>query len=182
MSLFSCCGIYFGDYAGGACNNSGLGLSAAHTTQPAGDEGNPRQSLICGTSEVFPSRIQNRDGGTMNDSLWTDVHVGASRHLTILTDTERVKSLAVLLTRVIRNHHPIGHHHSGGICVGRKQPEGMAGIHHESLVFRHLTEVSHRQSILCPVLENCTVASVGNQFVRKLGDGGVEIILNHHHD
>ena len=58
----------------------------------------------------------------------------------------------------------------------------MTGVHVERLNFCHRSEVLHREQILRPVLEYGAVATVRNQLVRMLCDGGVQVVLNHCHD
>ena len=63
-----------------------------------------------------------------------------------------------------------------------EQSEGMSGIHHQRLVVGHLAQVSHRQAVLRPVLEDGTVAAVDDEFVRVLCHFRVEVVLYHQHD
>ena len=60
--------------------------------------------------------------------------------------------------------------------------QGMARIHDECLVILHFTEVFHHQTVLRPILENGTVAAVGDEFMRKLSNGRVEVVVNHQHN
>ena len=46
----------------------------------------------------------------------------------------------------------------------------------------HLAEVFHHEAVLCPVHEDRAVASVGDEFVRMLGNAWVEVVLDHQHD
>ena len=65
--------------------------------------------------------------------------------------------------------------------MGGEEAEGMAGVHDEGLFVGHLAEVFHREAVLGPVLEDGAVTAVGNQLVGVLGDGGVEVVLDHQH-
>lgn len=58
----------------------------------------------------------------------------------------------------------------------------MARVHHEGLLVGHLGEVLHRQTILCPVLEDGAIASIDDQLVRVLCHARVEVVLDHQHD
>lgn len=55
-------------------------------------------------------------------------------------------------------------------------------LHSESLVLLHDLQVVHREVVLCPVLEDCTVATVGDQLVWELRNLRIKIVLNHQHD
>ena len=58
----------------------------------------------------------------------------------------------------------------------------MTRIHHECLFIGHLTQIFHHQSVLCPVLEDSAITAVGDQLMRMLCHGLVQVVLDHHHD
>ena len=58
----------------------------------------------------------------------------------------------------------------------------MAGVHRECLLVGHLGQVLHRQPVLRPVLEYCSVASVDDQLVRMLRHPRIQVVLDHRHD
>ena len=62
-----------------------------------------------------------------------------------------------------------------------KRPRG-AGVHREALFVGHGGEVTHRQPILGPILEDRAVAAVGDQLVGELSDGRVKVVHDHQHD
>ena len=53
---------------------------------------------------------------------------------------------------------------------------------HQSLLVRHLGQILHGQTVLGPVLESRSVASIDDQLVGMLGDGHVQVIGYHQHD
>ena len=63
-----------------------------------------------------------------------------------------------------------------------EQSKGMTAIHDECLLIGHLAEILHDQTILCPVLENGTVTTINDEFVRVLSHLRVKIVLYHQHD
>ena len=58
----------------------------------------------------------------------------------------------------------------------------MTRIHHKRLLVSHLAQILHHKTILCPVLEDGSVATVDDKFVRMLCHLGIEVVLNHKHD
>jgi len=52
---------------------------------------------------------------------------------------------------------------------------GARGIAHPG----HICQVLHGQKVLCPILEDRPISSIGDQFMRMLGNAGVQIILDH---
>ena len=118
----------------------------------------------------------------MDDALRSNVHIGAGCHLAVLGYTKGVEALPVVLRGVVRDHHSVGHDDSRGVLVAREESEWMAGVHDEGLLLRHCGEIFHRQTVLGPVLEDGSVAAVGDELVRMLGHSRVQIVLYHCHD
>ena len=118
----------------------------------------------------------------MNDALWTDIHIAASRHLTILAHAEGIVTLPVVGLGVVGYHHAVGHHDTRSILVRREQAEGVTGVHDQRLFVGHLTEILHHQAVLSPVLEHGAITAVGDQFVRMLSHARIQVVLYHHHD
>ena len=58
----------------------------------------------------------------------------------------------------------------------------MARVQDEGLLFAHFREVLHGEQVLRPILENGSVAAIGNQLFGMLGHLGVEVVLNHQHN
>ena len=58
----------------------------------------------------------------------------------------------------------------------------MSAINRQRLLFRHFAEIPHGQAVLCPILENTTVAAICNQLIGVLSHCGVQIVLDHQHD
>ena len=164
----------------------GLGLGAAHATQTRRDKQlagqavrGPRHAALL---VDHPARVQHGDGGAVHNALGADVHVGPGGHLAILADAQGVHALPVVGLAVIGDDHAVGHHHAGGLLVGREQPERMAGVHDQGLVFFHLAQILHGQTVLRPVLEHRPVAAVGDELLGVLRHGRVEVVLDHQHD
>ena len=118
----------------------------------------------------------------MDDALRADVHVGAGGHLTVLADTEGVHAFVVIATAVVGDDHAVGHHHPGCAGVGGEQAHGVPAVHDEGLLLRHFAQIAHHEAVLCPVLEDGAVSAVGDEFLRMLRDGRVQVVLDHQHD
>ena len=118
----------------------------------------------------------------MNDTLRTYIHEGARSHLPVLGDTEGVELLPMILGRIIWYHHTVGYHQTRCILMRGEESQRMARIQHKSLLVRHLGQILHGQTVLGPVLESRSVASIDDQLVGMLGDGHVQVIGYHQHD
>ena len=118
----------------------------------------------------------------MHDALRADVHVAAGGHLAVLRHAQGVEALPIVRLAVVGDHHPVGHHHARGVGVAGEEAERMAAVHHQGLLIGHLRQVAHGEAILGPVLEHRAVATVGDQLVRVLGHGGIQVVLDHQHD
>ncbi len=157
-------------------NVARLRLGTAH----AAETGRHEQLHVVATH--LTGCVQHGDGGAVDDALRTDVHIRASRHLSVLAHTHGVHALPVVGLRVVGNHHSIGHHYARSVPVRGEKSQRMSAVHHERLLVGHLGEIFHHQTVLCPVLEDGSVAAVDDQFVRMLRNARVEVVLNHEHD
>ena len=118
----------------------------------------------------------------MNDALRTDIHIAAGRHLSVLAHTHRIHALPIVRFRIVGNHHTIRDHYSRGEFMAGEQTQRMTAIHHKRLLVGHLAQVFHHEPILCPVLEDGSVATVDNQLMGMLGHTRIQVVLNHQHD
>ena len=170
-------GVDFGGNGDHTGDVTSLGLGATHATEAGGNE-----ELTGGATTELTGSVQDSDGGAVDDTLRTDVHVGTSGHLTVLRDTEGVVALPVVGFAVVGNHHAVGDDHTRGVLVAGIESHGMTAVHHEGLLVGHLTQIFHNQTVLSPVLEDGAVAAVGDELVWMLSHRGVEVVLDHQHD
>src|SRR5690606_26020053 len=103
MSCFNSFGVNLCTYSYTTCNISCLRLCPAHSPQPRGYEKCSFWGYI-----NFSKRIKNCDGGAVNNSLRTYVHVTSSGHLSILGNPQSIVFLPIVGTGVIWDHHPVG--------------------------------------------------------------------------
>ena len=157
-----------------------LGLGAGHAAEAGGDE------QLAGKGRVLrieaPSCIEDCDGRAVDDALRADVHVRSGGHLAVLADAEGVHALVVVAAAVVRDDHAVGHHDPGSTGVGGEQAHRVPAVHDEGLLLGHFAQVAHDEAVLCPVLEDGAVAAVGDELLRVLGDGRVQVVLDHEHD
>ena len=182
MPLVSSVRVGFSDDASRTCDGGSLGLSARHAAESTGDEGHTGKVSIIVEPQMKTGSVEQGNGGAVDNTLGADVHVGTSRHLAVLRYAKSIHSFVILLARMVWNHHAVGYHHSRRIGMRRKQAQWMARIHDERLVICHFAEVLHHETILRPILEHCSVSAVSDEFVWKLCNSGVEIVVNHEHD
>ncbi len=180
ISLLRCVEVHLGAYGYASRYIAGLGLCPAHASQ-AGSEKDFALGRITFVQDLT-ERIHQGDRSAMNDSLWPDIHVGTCRHLPVLGHAQGVESLQVIGLRIVRNHHSIGDDDPRGFLGGREQTHRVTRVHVKRLLVRHFGEVLHSQQILGPVLEYGTVPSIGDQFLRVLGNSRIQIVLDHEHD
>ena len=175
--------VYLSHHAHHAGYVASLRLRARHAAQTRRHEQHTayvlRSALL---AALLARRVQHGDGSAVHDALRTDVHVRSGSHLSVLAHTESVHALPVVGLRVVGYHHSVRHHHARSVRMRREESERMTRVHHERLLVGHLAEVFHCESVLRPVLEDGTVASVHDEFVRMLRHLRVQVVLNHEHD
>ena len=179
LALLHGLGVDFGHHGHHSGYIAGLGLRAAHAAEAGRHEEHPPEAAV---SRAAPRGVEHRDGSAVDYALRAYIHVGAGRHLAVLTHTQRVEALPVVGLAVIGHYHAVGHHHTRRLAVRGEEAQRMARVHYERLLVAHLAEIFHRQAVLRPVLEHRPVAAVGYQLVGMLCHGGVEVVLYHHHD
>ena len=84
MPFVSSVRVGFGDDACRTSNGGCFRLCTRHASESASDEGHTGQVGIVAETQMEASSVEQGNGGAVNDALGTDVHVGTSRHLTIL--------------------------------------------------------------------------------------------------
>ena len=117
----------------------------------------------------------------MNYSLRTYIHIRSCSHLSVLRHSKCIELFPMVRLGVVRDHHTVGHYDSWRVLMTWKESERVAGIHHKSLLVGHFSKILHHKTILRPVLEHGSVASIGDQFMRVLCHTIVQIVLDHRH-
>ena len=165
--------------------DSRLRLCSGHSTQSGCHEQHALHVLLSVLKttrlELLACCIHHGDGCPMNYSLRTYIHIRSCSHLSVLRHSERIELLPMVRLRVVRDHHTVGDYHPWCVLMARKQPQRMSGIHYKSLLVSHLGQILHHKTVLCPVLEHGSVASIGDQFMRVLCHTIVQIVLDHRH-
>ena len=182
MTLVSGMSVRLCDDASSACYRGGFGLGARHTTEAAGDEGDTGKIRFITQPKVKPGGVQQGDGGTVDNALRPDVHVGTSGHLAVLCHAERIHTFVVVLTRIIRDDHAVRHHHSRRRWTRGEKSQRVTRIHDQCLLVGHFTEVLHDQTVLAPILKHRAISTVRDQLVGELRNSGIEVVVNHQHD
>ena len=169
--------VDFGGDAHHTGDVAGLGLGAAHATEASSDK-----QLASSAAAVFTRCVEHGDSGAVDDALRADIHIGASGHLAVLRHAEGVVTLPVVGFAVVRDHHAVGDHHARGVLMRGEEAHRVTAVHSQGLVFVHVGKVLHYEAVLCPVLEDGTVAAVDDELVGMLCHGRVEVVLDHQHD
>ena len=177
-------GIDLRRYADHAGDVAGFRLGAGHTAETGGHKEHPSPVVAVKTfgPKLFAGRVHDGDGRAVDDALRADVHIGTGRHLAVLGNAERVESLPVVRFGIVGNDHAVGDDHTRGVLVGREKTHRETGVHGQGLLVGHVGQILHGEAVLRPVLEDGAVAAVGDEFVRVLGDAGIQVVLDHGHD
>lgn len=61
----------------------------------------------------------------------------------------------------------------------REETMGVAGVHMQALLVRHLLKETECNVELSPVRKDCTIRPIGNQLLRELGYTRVQVIEDH---
>ena len=157
-----------------------LALSSGHSSETRTYE--ELAAVLRPGTGVHPGGVHHCDGRTVHDALRAYIHERARSHLPVLGDAEGVELLPMVLGRVVGNHHSVSNDQTRCVLMRREQSERMSRIQYQSLLVRHLGQILHGQTVLGPVLESRSVASIDDQLVGMLGDGHVQVIGYHQHD
>ncbi len=167
------------------CNNrhctgdiSSFGLCTRHTSQARGNKQHSAQ-ITTHRRINLTSGIEHCNSCTMDNSLWADIHIRTSCHLSVLRNTQGIVFFPVFNFGVIRNHHSVGYNNARSIRMRRKQPQRMSGIHDQGLFLCHFRQILHCKQVLCPVREYRTIASISNELMWMLSHSRVQVILYH---
>ena len=165
-----------------ARDNTSFWLSSRHTAKTSRNKYLTRDFFSQTFLDLFTSSIQHCDSRTVHNTLWTDIHIRTSGHLTILAHTKSIEFFPVVRFRIIRNYHTICHHHAWSIFMRWEQSHWVTRVHNQCLLVSHLAKIFHSQTILSPVLEHRAITAISNQLVWVLSHSIVKVIINHQHN
>lgn len=72
-----------------------------------------------------------------------------------------------------------GNHRTRRILMQRELSHWMTGIEYQRLLIGHFGQILHYKKVLCPILKNSAVTTIGNQLMRMLSNCIIEIIAEH---
>ena len=140
VTLFRCVRIDLSYYAHDAGNVARFGLCAGHTTKTGGDEEHSFNSVLAlVAAHLLASSVEHCDRRSVNNTLRADIHIRTRRHLAVLRYAQSIVALPIIRLRVVGNYHTIRYHYAGCILVRGEKSERVSGVHHQSLLVRHLT-------------------------------------------
>ena len=180
MSCMGCLRVDLGHHTHAACYHRGFWLCATHATQPRGHE--DLSATIGGILVHHTCCVEHSDVGAVHDALRADIHVRPGGHLTVLRHAKCIEFFPVVGFGIVGYHHAVGHHHPRGIDMRREQSHRVTTVHHKCLFFCHGGQVLHGEQVLRPVLEDRSVAAIGDEFMRMLCYHRIQVVLYHHHD
>ena len=116
----------------------------------------------------------------MNNTLRTDIHPAARRHLPIVGNSHLCGNVPVVLIVELTYHHRVGNNNAGSIGTGTKQSQRMSGLNDQCLLRSKFFEILLDQEVLHPVLTNLAGFTISNKFIGIQRDIKTEIVVNHH--
>ena len=94
-------GIDFSDNAHNSGDDSGLRLCSRHSAKSGGYEEHTCHIFPCwlyaSGFQLLACGVHYRDGGSVDNALWADVHIGSGCHLSVLGYSEGIETLPVIL-------------------------------------------------------------------------------------
>ena len=72
-------------------------------------------------AEHLAGCVKYGDGCSVHDALRTDVHIAASRHLSVLTYAQRIEPFPIVGLRIVGDNHTICYHNARCIRVRGEQ-------------------------------------------------------------
>ena len=116
----------------------------------------------------------------MNNTLRTDIHPAARRHLPIVGNSHLCGNVPVVLIVELTYHHRVGNNNAGSIGTGTKQSQRMSGLNDQCSLRSKFFEILLDQEVLHPVLTNLADFTISNKFIGIQRDIKTEIVVNHY--
>ena len=116
----------------------------------------------------------------MNNTLRTDIHPAARRHLPIVGNSHLCGNVPIVLIVELAYHHRVGNNNAGSIGTGTKQSQRMSGLNDQCLLRSKFFEILLDQKVLHPVLTNLSGFTISNKLIGIQRDIKTEIVVNHY--
>jgi hypothetical protein len=105
--------------------------------------------------------------GALHDALGADVDPGAGRHLAVHHQPLAIELMKMGPVGPFRHQVRIGDQHARRVGMGPEDADRLAGLDEQRLVEA------------LPVARGAADAAIDDQFLRVLGNGGIEIVHQH---
>ncbi len=160
---------------GGAGHDGGERLRAAHAAEARG------QNPFAGEAAAVVLAAGFDEGlvGALHDALAADVDPRAGRHLAVHHQALAIELVEVRPGRPVRHEVGVGDQHARRVGVRAEDADGLAGLHEQRLVGFELAQRGDDAVEAFPVARGAADAAVDDEFVRLLGDVGVEVVHEH---
>ena len=167
--------LAFDGEAGGAGHRRRERLRAAHAAEPGGED--PAAGKVAAI--VLPAELHESLVGALHDALAADIDPRAGRHLAVHGEAFPVERVEMLPGCPVRHEVGIGEEHARRVGVGLEHADRLAGLDQERLVGLELSERPDDPVKALPVAGGAPDAAIDDEFLRSLGDLGVEIVHQH---
>ena len=160
-----------------ARHHRGERLRAAHAAEARGEQPAARQAAAIMLAAHFDEGFV----GALHDALAADIDPAARGHLTVHHQPFAIELGEMLPIRPLRHEVRIGEQHARRVAVGAEHPDGLARLDQQRLVVIQPLQRLDDLVIAFPVARGAADAAIDDQFVRRLGDVGMQVVHQHPH-
>ena len=170
-------GVALDGEAGGAGEDRGEGLGAAHAAEAGGQD--PLAGEVAAV--VLAAGLGEGLEGALHDALGADVDPGAGGHLAVHHQALAIELAEVRPGGPVRHQVGVGDQHARRVGVGAEDADGLAGLDEEGLVGLERLQGGDDAVEVVPGAGGAADAAVDDELVRVLGDVRVEVVHQHPH-
>ena len=152
-------------------------LRAAHAAEAGGEQPAPCEAAAIMLAAHFDEGFVS----ALNDALTADVDPAARGHLAVHHQALFIELVEMIPVRPFGDEVRIGEQHARRILVCAENADGLARLDEEGLVSFEPLQRLDDPVIAVPVARGAADAAIDDEFVRRLGDVGVEIVHQHPH-
>ena len=152
-------------------------LRAAHAAEPGGQQPAAGEAAAIMLAPHFDEGLVR----ALNDALAADIDPAARGHLAVHHQALFIELVEMLPVGPFGNQVRIGEQHARRILVRAEDADGLARLDQQRLVAFEALQRFDDPVIAFPVARGAADAAIDDEFVRRLGDVGMEVVHQHPH-
>ena len=168
-------GVAFDREAGGAGQDRGERLRAAHAAEAGGQD----PAALEVAAVVLAAGLDEGLEGALHDALGADVDPGAGGHLAVHHQALAVELVEMRPGRPVRHEVGVGDQDARRVGMGPEDADRLAGLDEEGFVVVERAERGDDAVEVLPGAGGAADAAVDDELVRVLGHVGGEVVHQH---